>query len=53
MKDLYSFHETQEDLDKYYEKMIKVYFNIFKELGIRKPNLFNFGFRRNFFKIFA
>jgi len=36
MKDLYSFHATQEDLDKYYDKMIKVYFNIFKELGIGK-----------------
>ena len=34
MKDLYSFHTSQEDLDKYYEKIIKVYFNIFKELGI-------------------
>ena len=34
MKDLYSFHATQEDLDKYYDKMIKIYFNIFKELGI-------------------
>ncbi|MGA2417885.1 MAG: aminoacyl--tRNA ligase-related protein [Candidatus Staskawiczbacteria bacterium] len=36
MKDLYSFHESQEDLDKYYDKMIKVYFNIFRELGIGK-----------------
>ena len=35
MKDLYSFHSTQEELDKYYEKMIKVYFNVFKELGIK------------------
>ncbi len=35
MKDLYSFHESQEDLDKYYDKLIKVYFNIFKELGIK------------------
>ncbi len=34
MKDLYSFHASQDDLDKYYDKMIKVYFNIFKELGI-------------------
>jgi prolyl-tRNA synthetase len=34
MKDLYSFHTSQEDLDKYYEKMIKVYFKVFKELGI-------------------
>jgi len=36
MKDLYSFHESQEDLDKFYEKMIKVYFDVFKELGIGK-----------------
>ena len=36
MKDLYSFHATQEDLDKYYERMIKVYFNVFKEMGIGK-----------------
>jgi len=36
MKDLYSFHETQEDLDKYYDKMLKVYFNVFKECGIGK-----------------
>jgi prolyl-tRNA synthetase len=36
MKDLYSFHATQDDIDKYYEKMIKVYFNIFKECGIYK-----------------
>jgi prolyl-tRNA synthetase len=36
MKDLYSFHSTQEDLDKYYEKTAKVYSNIFKECGIEK-----------------
>jgi len=36
MKDLYSFHSTQEDLDKYYEKMLKVYSDIFKECGIGK-----------------
>ncbi|MEK7061825.1 MAG: aminoacyl--tRNA ligase-related protein [Patescibacteria group bacterium] len=36
MKDLYSFHSTQEDLDKYYEKVTKVYLNIFKECGIGK-----------------
>jgi len=35
MKDLYSFHATQDDLDKYYEKMTRVYFDIFKELGIK------------------
>lgn len=36
MKDLYSFHASQEDLDKYYEKAAKVYINIFKECGIAK-----------------
>ena len=36
MKDLYSFHTTQEDLDKYYEKMLKVYLNIFEKCGIGK-----------------
>ena len=43
MKDMYSFHETQEDLDKYYDKMIKVYFKIFKELGIGKETYLTFA----------
>jgi len=34
MKDLYSFHATQEDLDKYYEKVAKAYINIYKQCGI-------------------
>ncbi len=36
MKDLYSFHAKQEDLDSYYEKMAKVYTTIFKTVGIGK-----------------
>ena len=36
MKDLYSFHATQEDLDKYYNKLAKVYLNVFKQCGIGK-----------------
>src|SRR3989344_478839 len=36
MKDLYSFHATQADLDAYYEKLAKVYANIFKQFGIGK-----------------
>lgn len=36
MKDLYSFHASQEDLDKYYEKAAKAYDNIFKESGVGK-----------------
>jgi len=36
MKDLYSFHATQEDLDNYYVKVAKVYKNIFKVAGLGK-----------------
>jgi len=43
MKDLYSFHDSQEDLDKYYEKMTKVYFKVFKELGIGKETYLTFA----------
>jgi len=31
MKDLYSFHVNEEDLDEYYKTMQKVYFKIFAE----------------------
>jgi prolyl-tRNA synthetase len=34
MKDGYSFHESQECLEKYYEKMHKAYENIFNRLGM-------------------
>jgi prolyl-tRNA synthetase len=36
MKDLYSFHTTQEDLDLYYEKVTKAYVRIFKRAGVGK-----------------
>jgi len=36
MKDLYSFHTSERDLDRYYEKVKKAYFNIFKRCGIGK-----------------
>jgi len=36
MKDLYSFHANQADLDKYYEIVAKSYNKIFKEVGIDK-----------------
>ncbi len=35
MKDLYSFHESKEDLDEYYEKVITAYKNIFKRLDLK------------------
>ena len=34
MKDLYSFHIDEQDLDNYYEKAILAYQNIYKRLGI-------------------
>jgi len=43
MKDMYSFHENQGDLEKFYDQMIKVYFNIFKELGIGKETYLTFA----------
>jgi len=36
MKDMYSFHSNQTDLDKYYEIAAKSYEKIFKKLGIGK-----------------
>jgi prolyl-tRNA synthetase len=34
MKDLYSFHEDQEDFEKFYEKAKIAYLKIFKRLGL-------------------
>ncbi|MFA6393500.1 MAG: aminoacyl--tRNA ligase-related protein [Patescibacteria group bacterium] len=34
MKDAYSFHASEEDLDAYYEKMKAAYTNIFKRAGL-------------------
>ncbi|MEK7640970.1 MAG: aminoacyl--tRNA ligase-related protein [Patescibacteria group bacterium] len=35
MKDLYSFHTSVEDLNVYYEKVIKAYHKIFKRVGLK------------------
>lgn len=34
MKDMYSFHATEEDLDRYYEEVEKAYGRIYKRLGL-------------------
>jgi len=34
MKDLYSFHASQEDLDDFYQKATKAYQNIFRRCGL-------------------
>jgi prolyl-tRNA synthetase len=36
MKDLYSFHASENDLDRYYEKVKEAYFKIFKRCGLEK-----------------
>ena len=43
MKDLYSFHTDQEDLDSYYEKAKLAYTNIFKELGLGKETYLTYA----------
>ena len=35
MKDAYSFHTSQEDLEKYYEVCRKAYFRIFRRIGVK------------------
>lgn len=36
MKDLYSFHESEEDMKQYYEKVKEAYLTIFKKLDLAK-----------------
>ena len=36
MKDLYSFHASQTDLDEYYDKLTKVYIKLFDRFGLGK-----------------
>jgi len=34
MKDMYSFHTDQADLDKYYERVKEAYLNVFRRVGL-------------------
>ncbi len=43
MKDLYSFHADEKDLDKYYEKAKAAYFEIFKRVGLGNFTLLTFA----------
>ncbi|MGI6537870.1 MAG: proline--tRNA ligase [Caldicoprobacterales bacterium] len=36
MKDAYSFHTSQEDLDDYYQKTLEAYFRIFERCGLSR-----------------
>ena len=35
MKDAYSFHNSQEELDQYYNKVHQAYMNIYKRIGLK------------------
>jgi prolyl-tRNA synthetase len=35
MKDAYSFHETYEDLEQYYNRCLEAYYRIFKRIGMK------------------
>jgi len=43
MKDLYSFHLTQDDLDTYYDKAKSAYFRIFNRMGIGEKTYLTFA----------
>jgi len=50
MKDLYSFHLNQEDLDGYYEKAKRAYKNIFDRAGIGDKTFLTFASGGSFSK---
>lgn len=50
MKDMYSMHSTQDDLNNYYEKVKEAYMNIFNRLGIGKETFITFASGGSFTK---
>lgn len=50
MKDLYSFHIDEEDLDSYYNIIKSTYFDIFKSVGIDKYTYLTFASGGSFSK---
>lgn len=50
MKDLYSFHTDQKDLDRYYEVVKRAYFNVYKRLGIGQLTYLTFASGATFAK---
>jgi prolyl-tRNA synthetase len=50
MKDLYSFHLDEKDLDEYYEKTRNAYFKIFERAGIREKTFYTFASGGSFSK---
>jgi len=50
MKDLYSFHADQEDLERYYEKMKGSYKKIFQQVGLGEKTYLTFASGGSFSK---
>lgn len=50
MKDLYSFHQDQADLDSYYETAISAYQRIFKRLGLENITYLSYASGGSFAK---
>ncbi|MDD5489480.1 MAG: His/Gly/Thr/Pro-type tRNA ligase C-terminal domain-containing protein [Candidatus Moranbacteria bacterium] len=50
MKDLYSFHIAEKDLDAYYEKAKKAYFKIFERAGLKEKTYLAFASGGSFSK---
>jgi len=50
MKDLYSFHATEEDLKRYYEVMKKAYKAVFKRVGLGERTYLTFASGGSFSK---
>jgi prolyl-tRNA synthetase len=50
MKDLYSFHLTEKDLDDYYERSKTAYFNIFDRAGLKDQTYLTFASGGSFSK---
>lgn len=50
MKDLYSFHADQKDLDRYYEKVKNAYVNIYNRVGIGGKTYLTFASGGSFAK---
>ncbi len=43
MKDLYSFHTTQEDLDTFYDRVMAAYMKIYRRMGLGESTLITFA----------
>lgn len=43
MKDLYSFHTTQSDLDAYYERATQAYKNVYRRCGLGDITMFTYA----------